>query len=75
MRLAILDDYQRVALEMADWSPLAGAVEISVFDRPLGDEEAVARALQGFAIACVMRERTPRSGHRCSSACPICGCW
>jgi hypothetical protein len=25
IRIAILDDYQNVALEMADWSPLAGA--------------------------------------------------
>ena len=24
IRVAILDDYQNVALEMADWSPLAG---------------------------------------------------
>lgn len=59
MRLAVLDDYQRVALELANWSPLGGAVEITVFDRPLGDEGAVARALKGFAIVCIMRERTP----------------
>ena len=24
IRIAILDDYQNVSLEMADWSPLAG---------------------------------------------------
>ena len=31
MRIAILDDYQSVALKMADWSPLEGKAEISVF--------------------------------------------
>ncbi len=59
MRLAILDDYQRVALEIADWSPLERAVEITVFDRHLGDLDAVAAALRGFEIVCIMRERTP----------------
>ena len=59
MRLAILDDYQRVALEMADWTPLRAAVEITVFDRHLGALDAVADALAGFEIVCIMRERTP----------------
>jgi phosphoglycerate dehydrogenase-like enzyme len=62
MRLAILDDYQRVALEMADWSPLRDAAEITVFDRHLGDQEAVAAALFDFEIVCAMRERTPFPG-------------
>jgi phosphoglycerate dehydrogenase-like enzyme len=59
MKLAILDDYQRVALEMADWSPVQDRVEITVFDRHLGALDAVAAALQGFQIVCIMRERTP----------------
>ena len=59
MRLAILDDYQRVALDMADWTPLREAVEITVFDRHLGAGNAVADALAGFEIVCIMRERTP----------------
>jgi len=59
MKLAILDDYQRVALEMADWSPLRDRVEITVFDRYLGAEDAVAEALADFDIVCIMRERTP----------------
>ena len=59
MKLAILDDYQQVALEMADWSPLRDAVEITVFDRHLGALDAVADALREFEIVCVMRERTP----------------
>ncbi|HSA81005.1 MAG TPA: D-2-hydroxyacid dehydrogenase family protein [Geminicoccaceae bacterium] len=59
MKLALLDDYQRVALEMADWASLRGDVEITVFDRHLGDEDAVAAALREFEIVCIMRERTP----------------
>src|SRR5438046_1283619 len=43
---------------MADWSPVAKDVEIEVFDRPLGDDTAVIRALQKFSIVCLMRERT-----------------
>jgi phosphoglycerate dehydrogenase-like enzyme len=57
-RCAVLDDYQNVAMGMADWSPLAKDVEIEVFHRPLGDEAGVVRALQNFSIVCAMRERT-----------------
>jgi phosphoglycerate dehydrogenase-like enzyme len=62
-RLAVLDDYQGVALDLADWSPLDGRADITVFDRHLGDEEAVVEALQGFEVLVAMRERTrfPRS--------------
>ncbi|HEY6259186.1 MAG TPA: D-2-hydroxyacid dehydrogenase family protein [Xanthobacteraceae bacterium] len=58
-RCAILDDYQNVALKMADWSKVASDLDIKVFNEPLGASEAVARALQGFAIVVAMRERTP----------------
>jgi D-3-phosphoglycerate dehydrogenase len=58
-RCAILDDYQDVALKMADWSKVAGDLDIKVFNQPLGSPGAVARALQGFAIVVAMRERTP----------------
>ena len=33
MRVAILDDYQNVALSMADWSDVAARAEITVFNR------------------------------------------
>jgi len=35
IRIAVLDDYQNVALEMADWSPLAGRTEITRHFRKL----------------------------------------
>jgi D-3-phosphoglycerate dehydrogenase len=58
-RCAILDDYQNVALQMADWSKVTGDVDIKVFNEPLGDRDKVVRALAGFAIVGAMRERTP----------------
>jgi phosphoglycerate dehydrogenase-like enzyme len=58
-RCAILDDYQSVALKMADWSKVMPDLDIKVFSEPMGAPEEVARALQGFAIICAMRERTP----------------
>jgi phosphoglycerate dehydrogenase-like enzyme len=58
LRCAILDDYQNVALSMADWSKVASDVDIKVFNEHLGSTDEVAAALKGFAIVCAMRERT-----------------
>ena len=58
-RLAIIDDYQNVALTMTDWSPLTEDVSITVFNDHLDDERALAERLRDFEIVCVMRERTP----------------
>jgi phosphoglycerate dehydrogenase-like enzyme len=57
-RCAILDDYQNVALGLADWASLAGEVEFTVFNAPLGGPDEIARALQGFDMVVLMRERT-----------------
>jgi phosphoglycerate dehydrogenase-like enzyme len=59
MRLSILDDYQGVALGMADWSPLRGRVEIVVERKPFADEDEAAGALANSEIVAAMRERTP----------------
>ncbi len=59
LRCAILDDYQNVALKMADWSNVTGDVEIKAFDKHLGAADKVVAALKGYAIVCAMRERTP----------------
>jgi D-3-phosphoglycerate dehydrogenase len=58
LRCAILDDYQNVALTLADWTPLGGAVEVAVFNAPFADSAAAIAALEGFDIVCAMRERT-----------------
>jgi phosphoglycerate dehydrogenase-like enzyme len=57
-RCAILDDYQNIALSMADWSPVKSELDIKVFNEPLGGSEQTIKALQGFPIICAMRERT-----------------
>lgn len=59
VRVAVLDDYQGVALEVADWSPLEARADVTVFREPFRDEEAAAQALDGFEILVAMRERTP----------------
>jgi len=59
VKLAILDDYQGVALDSADWSQVEQSADISIFDTHLGDADVVVRALYGFDIIVAMRERTP----------------
>jgi phosphoglycerate dehydrogenase-like enzyme len=59
VKVAILDDYQNVALQMADWSPLAGRATITVFNDHLDEPDALAARLAPFEVVCVMRERTP----------------
>lgn len=59
MKVAILDDYQNVALRMADWSAVVKRAEITVFNDHLADKDAVVERLEPFDILCVMRERTP----------------
>jgi phosphoglycerate dehydrogenase-like enzyme len=61
MRVAILDDYQDVALTMADWSQVAERATITVFNDHLDDPDAVVERLKPFDVVCVMRERTPLS--------------
>ena len=62
LKIAILDDYARVAMQSAEWSVLRGKAEITVFDRHLSQDEA-ASLLQPFDVLCTVRERMsmPRS--------------
>jgi phosphoglycerate dehydrogenase-like enzyme len=58
-RCAVLDDYQNVALKLADWSKISGDVDVTVFNQHIGGPDEVHRALKDFDIICMMRERTP----------------
>jgi D-3-phosphoglycerate dehydrogenase len=58
MKLAVLDDYQRLALKSADWRSLKG-VQVKVFDAPFASPDDAARKLKPFDILCLMRERMP----------------
>jgi len=57
MKIAILDDYANVALQMADWQSLGG--EVTVFQDTLPESPALLERLQPFDVICAMRERTP----------------
>jgi phosphoglycerate dehydrogenase-like enzyme len=59
LRIAIFDDYQNVALELADWSPVRERATVTVFDDHLSDSDEIVDRLRGFNVVCVMRERTP----------------
>ncbi|HEY0526997.1 MAG TPA: D-2-hydroxyacid dehydrogenase family protein, partial [Stellaceae bacterium] len=58
-KIAILDDYQRVALDIADWEPVTRQCAVEIFDRSLGTMEQAAASLRDFEIVCAMRERLP----------------
>ena len=57
MKLAVLDDYQRLALEYADWKSLKG-VEVQVFHEAFRSAGEAAQTLKPFHAVCLMRERT-----------------
>src|SRR5688572_9300383 len=59
MKVALLDDYQGVALSMADWSRLPAGSSVEAFSDHLSNEDAVAKRLADFDAVVGMRERTP----------------
>jgi phosphoglycerate dehydrogenase-like enzyme len=58
-RCAVLDDYQDIAMKIADWSGLDQEVTFTVFNRPLGSIDDIAAKLQGYSMIVLTRERTP----------------
>jgi phosphoglycerate dehydrogenase-like enzyme len=58
-QVAILDDYQGVALRLADWSSLPAVADVVVFRDHVADEAKVAARLADFDVVVAMRERTP----------------
>ena len=59
MKLAILDDYQGVAEQLADWSQLPPGTELHVFREHEANEDRLVERLRDFQIVMGMRERTP----------------
>ena len=64
MRVAILDDYQQVALASADWSAVRELAEIYVFAQHIARTEALVSALEPFDVVVAMRERTAFDAER-----------
>ena len=60
MKIAILDDYQRLALKSADWDRLRRrGCEVSVFHEAFSSADDAAAKLAPFDVLVLMRERTP----------------
>ena len=57
-RVAILDDYQNVAMGLADWKSLPVGTEVVAFRDHLHEIDAVAKRLADFEVVVAMRERT-----------------
>ncbi len=57
-KIAVLDDWQGVALQSANWSGLQQRAEVVFFEHPLGGIDDVAQALADFEVIIAMRERT-----------------
>jgi phosphoglycerate dehydrogenase-like enzyme len=58
VKIVVLDDYQRVAPEMADWSLAGPDIELTSLERHIDDEAELAAALAGASVVVAMRERT-----------------
>ncbi|MGI4746792.1 MAG: D-2-hydroxyacid dehydrogenase family protein [Janthinobacterium lividum] len=58
-KVAVLDDWQGVARQSADWSDLAARADIVFFQEAFADEDAAVAALADFDILLSMRERMP----------------
>ncbi len=59
IKIALLDDWQRVARASADWAPLIARADVQFFEAPFASEDDAARQLAEFEIILVTRERTP----------------
>lgn len=59
LRIALLDDYQGVALVAADWASLAADARVEAFRDHVTDEAALAERLRPFDVVMALRERTP----------------
>jgi len=57
--LTVLDDYQGVALECADWSAVQARWDVQVIREHLDDEDALVERIAGSEIVVAMRERSP----------------
>ncbi len=57
--VTILDDYQRVSLSSADWSPVANRYTVEVISEHISDESELVARLQDSEVVVAMRERTP----------------
>ena len=61
-KVAVLDDWQSVARQSADWSGLESRADVTIFPDAFANEDDAAAQLADFDIVLSMRERTPLPG-------------
>jgi phosphoglycerate dehydrogenase-like enzyme len=59
LRVAVLDDYQRVAMKLAEWSSLPQGTQVDAFSDHIYDEDPLVERLKDYDVVIGMRERTP----------------
>lgn len=59
LNCVILDDYQNVALGIADWTKIEENVNITAINQHIDDENSLIKLLYKYEIIVIMRERTP----------------
>ena len=59
LNVAILDDYQNVSRDFANWELLSNKIELDVFNKYIGKEKKLSDILSKYDVLCLMRERTP----------------
>lgn len=58
-RISILNDYQNIALAIADWTPLASRFELDVLTGHISAPDELVARLHDSEVIVAMRERTP----------------
>ncbi|MDE1996211.1 MAG: D-2-hydroxyacid dehydrogenase family protein [Rhizobiaceae bacterium] len=58
IRVAVLDDWQRIAEKSTDWTALKARAEVVFFHQPFANADEVVAALADFDVILAMRERT-----------------
>lgn len=58
-KIAVLDDYQNVAFQFADWAAIKQQADLDLFRDHLFNESEIIERLKPYQVVCVMRERTP----------------
>ncbi|MGE0629868.1 MAG: D-2-hydroxyacid dehydrogenase family protein, partial [Hyphomicrobiaceae bacterium] len=59
MKIVVLDDYQGVALKLADWSRIRAEHDVIALREHIGEEDELVLRLADADVVCIMRERTP----------------
>ena len=59
IKVAILDDYQNVTHNFADWNSLSDKIDLKIFNEYIGNDNNLSEQLKDYDVLCLMRERTP----------------